>query len=234
MLGDCFVTNIENGIATIETRSGEKKRFMLSMMNQFFTVKDERLQKLIDEEREKKPVKKELSDSYIDRVELNGYPIIVSAPHPRNPLIGPRSQGIEIQSKSLMFEIVGYIASPGRIGSIEAEVPKDGRDKEFERLFPGQTYRPIELGDTPSGMPNKVSSQFRINFNNTRNCPEILRKNMGVGNGSCVGRINKSKFVIDLVSNYGFKFGYYQDVEKIRSIAEKKGFLNAFNKGYAR
>lgn len=151
-----------------------------------------------------------------------------------SPLVGERAQTISVRSEAEMFEIVGYMATPGRVSSVEAEVPKDGRDTTFERLFPGQTYRPIELGDTPSGMPNKLSPQFRINFANLRNCPETLLRNMGKGNGSCVGRINKSKFVIDIVQNYGFRFGDWQDISAIRSIAEKRGFLEEFESGYRR
>ena len=88
-----------------------------------------------------------------------------------NPLVGDRSQTISVRSEAEMFELVGYMATPGRVSSFEAEVPKDGRDVLFEKLFPGQPYRPIELGSTPSGMPNKLSPSFRINFANLRNCP---------------------------------------------------------------
>lgn len=151
-----------------------------------------------------------------------------------SPLVGYRAQTILVHSKAEMFELVGYMATPGRVSSVEAEVPKDGRDVTFEKLFPGQKYRPIELGETPSGMPNKLSPQFRINFASLRNCPETLMENMGKGNGSCVGRINKSKFVIDIVTNYGFRFGEWQDTSLIRSIAEKSGFLEDFERGYRR
>lgn len=151
-----------------------------------------------------------------------------------NPLVGARAQTISVSSESEMFEIIGYMATPGRVGSIEAEIPKDGRDRMFEKMFPGQTYRPIEMGNTPSGMPNKLSPQFRINFSNLRNCPEILKKNMGKGNSSCVGRINKSKFVINVVQQYGFRFGDQQDVNAIRAIAEKRGYKEDFERGYLR
>lgn len=151
-----------------------------------------------------------------------------------HPLIGERAQTINVRSEEEMFELVGYMASPYRVSSFEAEVPKDGRDETFEKLFPGQTYRPIELGDTPSGMPNKLSPQFRINFSDLSNCPEILKSNMGKGTGSCVGRINKSRFVIDLVQNYGFRFGDRQDVSTIRSIAQKRGYIEAYERGYRR
>jgi hypothetical protein len=88
------------------------------------------------------------------------------------------------------------------------------------------------MGYTPSGMPNKVSSQFRINFIDLRNCPTTLKINMGKGNGGCVGRINKSKFVLDLVEHYGFRFGDRQDVDCIRAVARKCGYLKEFEKGY--
>lgn len=155
-------------------------------------------------------------------------------PNGNSPLVGDRAMTIPVRSEAEMFELVGYMATPGRVRSIEAEVPKDGRDALFEKLFPGQIYRPIELGNTPSGMPNKLSPQFRINFGNLHNCPEILLKNMGKGNGSCVGRINKSKFVINIVQNYGFRFGDWQDISAIRAIAQERGFLEEFESGYRR
>lgn len=151
-----------------------------------------------------------------------------------NPLIGDRAQTINVSSEGEMFELIGYMAKPGRVSSIEAEIPKDGRDVIFESLFPGQTYRPIELRNTPSGMPNKLSPQFRINFADLKNCPDILKQNMGKGNGSCVGRINKSKFVINIVQNYGFKFGDRQDIELIREIAVRRGYSAEFDCGYFR
>lgn len=149
-------------------------------------------------------------------------------------LLGHRAQSIHFNSVSELFECIGYIANNRHVSSFEAEVPKDGRNRLFERLFPGQKYRPIEMGYTPSGMPNKVSPQFRINFINLENCPTILRANMGKGNGGCLGRINKSRFVLNLVQHYGFKFGDRQDVECIKSLAHKSGHLREFEEGYRR
>lgn len=149
-----------------------------------------------------------------------------------NSLLGPRSQGIDVDSEYEMFILVGYMAKPNRISSIEAEVPKDGRDLTFEKMFPGQKYRPIELGNTPSGMPNKLSPQFRINFVNLDNCPAKLKANMGKGNAGCAGRINKSKFVLELVMNYGFTFGEHQDIEFIKRNAENKGYIDAYYEGF--
>ena len=104
-------------------------------------------------------------------------------------LVGPRAESISMSCEQ-WFEVVGYMARPGRVSSFEAEIPKDGRDKVFEKLFPGQVYRPIELGDTPSGLPNKLGAQFRINFANLDNCPAVLNDSIRAGNGGCVGRIS--------------------------------------------
>ena len=147
-------------------------------------------------------------------------------------LVGPRAESIPMSCEQ-WFEVVGYMACPGRVSSFEAEIPKDGRDETFEKLFPGQVYRPIELGDTPSGLPNKLGPQFRINFSSLHNCPPVLKANIRAGNGGCVGRINKSRFVVDLVQFYGFRFGKYQDVAAIRKIAEDNGYLEEFEKGYS-
>lgn len=87
-------------------------------------------------------------------------------------LVGPRAESISMSCEQ-WFEVVGYMARPGRVSSFEAEIPKDGRDKVFENLFPGQVYRPIEPGDTPSGLPNKLGAQFRINFASLDNCPAV-------------------------------------------------------------
>ena len=234
--GDGEVKSITDNMIEIEFGDQVKKFQFPKAFDSFLKTDDEELNKRIAEEKEKlkaaevKKAPTPAPKAYSD--DRNYSPRAVRAVS--NPLIGDRAQTIAVHSENDMFEIVGYMATPGRVSSIEAEVPRDGRDETFERLFPGQTYRPIEMGDTPSGMPNKLSAQFRINFANIDNCPDPLVKNMGKGVGSCVGRINKSKFVLDIVQNYGFRFGDKQDVSAIRSIAEKRGFLESFEKGYRR
>ena len=99
-------------------------------------------------------------------------------------------------------------------------------------MFPKQTYRPIATGDTPCGLPNKISPQFRINFSDISNCSSVLAGHLCKGNAFCVARINRSRFVIDMVQNYGFRFGSSQNINNIRSIAEKRGCRETFEKGY--
>lgn len=149
--------------------------------------------------------------------------------------IGERSGYIDFNSDDELFEVIGYLAKPGRLAGIWAEIPNDDREADFKRLFPRQPYMPITMTTTSGGLPSKFSPQFRINLRNITNCPAILRPAIGKGLGSAiVGRINKSKFVVQLVHFFGFKFGDTQDVSAIRKIVGEYGYTKAFNRGYNR
>lgn len=149
--------------------------------------------------------------------------------------IGARSGLIDFNNDEELFEVIGYLARPGRLAGIWAEIPDDSREQDFKRLFPGQTYMPITLTTTSGGQPSKYSPQFRINLASMKNCPAILQPAIGKGLGSAVvGRINKSKFVVQLVHFFGFQFGNTQDVSAIRNKVAAYGFMNAFDRGYNR
>ena len=239
--GEGLVVEIGEDYATVRFGSIEKK-FAIKGFDKFFEIRDIALQRIVNQKSKEEPQITQTNkpsgatiqlavSSYINQKKTQSSSFRFS--NSANVLLGPRAQTIPIASEEQMFEIVGYMARPGRVSSIEAEVPKDGRNNIFERLFPGQTYRPITMGNTPSGMPNKLSSQFRINFASLRNCPQILKENMGAGNLSCVGRINKSEFVLTIVENYGFRFGDRQNTNEIRQIAAERGYLEAFERGYS-
>ena len=149
--------------------------------------------------------------------------------------IGERSGYIDFNSDDELFEVVGYLARPGRLAGIWAEIPNDDREADFKRLFPRQPYMPITMTTTPSGRPSKFSPQFRINLADMKNCPAILIPAIGKGLGSSiVGRINKSKFVVQLVHFFGFQFGDMQNVSDIKNKVAEYGFTKAFNRGYNR
>ena len=231
--GNGIVTDINEGYVTVSF-AAEEKKFMLKGFDRFFQYDDPELMDMVSEancppsQTQQYSASTEKKDTSI----RDYHPYTAIDRESSNVLLGPRAQTIAVYNQHQMFEIVGYIATPGRVKSFEAEVPVDGRDRFFEKMFPNQVYRPIQMGDTPSGMPNKLSPQFRINFSNTRNCPELLKKNLGAGNGGCVARLNKSKFVLLLVENYGFRFGESQNLAEIREIAAKKGFLEDFERGF--
>ena len=149
--------------------------------------------------------------------------------------IGDRSGFIDFNSDDELFEVVGYLAKPGRLAGIWAEIPNDYREADFKRLFPGQPYLPITMTTTSGGLPSKFSPQFRINLGDMRNCPAILKPVIGKGLGkTIVGRINKSKFVVQLVHYFGFQFGDTQNVSAIKNIVAGYGYTKAFNRGYNR
>ncbi len=169
------------------------------------------------------------------RVSANGKDIVRKIQAFNSSFIGDRSGFIDFNSDDELFEVVGYLAKPGRLAGIWAEIPNDDREADFKRLFPGQPYMPITMNITPSGQPSKFSPQFRINLGNMTNCPDILRPAIGKGFGNAiVGRINKSKFVVQLVHYFGFQFGDTQDVSAIKKIVDAYGYTNAFNRGYNR
>lgn len=237
MLGVGTVKSIENGIVTIEFKDSLRK-FRLVGLDNYFYIFDDELKRLVNKVNDELKTIHANRDNKDQLFEIKNSPSSFSAIHHSSSgsssyaLIGNRSQSIGELTAKEMYEIVGFLANPKNVSSFEAEVPADGRDKIFEKMFPGQPYRPISISDTPSGLQNKLSAQFRINLSSLRNCPTILRKNIGVGNGSCVGRINKSKFVLDLVEKYGFRFGRVQNVEKIKGIASRNGYLASFEHGY--
>lgn len=235
ILGTGIITDFKREYVIVEFGQ-DKKQFALKTFLNFFTVYNDELKKKIEKAQTPTETSIQRVAPPTPQVKVPTISCPVRQQHFSKapfPLLGPRSQTIYFKSDAELFEAIGYMARPGRVSSIEAEVPRDGSVDMFEAHFPGQKYRPIELGDTPSGMPNKFGSQFRINFASVYNCPQTLKENMGAGNGGCVGRINKSRFVMDMVTNYGFKFGDYQDESAIRKIAESKGHLSDFERGYS-
>lgn len=227
--GEGFVQGINGNVIEIQFGTQRKKFQFPQAFGSFLVTDDCELNEKV------RRAKALLHDTYKNKKYLSTTgPATKNSNNYMNSFVGNHSQTILVSSEQEMFELVGYMARPGRIKSIEAEIPKDGRDKLFENAFPGQKYRPIEMGNTPSGLPNKLSPQFRINFADLHNCPESLRINMGKGNGGCVGRINKSRFVFDLVQRYGFRFGDEQNLSKIKAIAQDSGYIEAFEKGFKR
>lgn len=124
------------------------------------------------------------------------------------------------------LEAIGYLAVPGVIGSIEATVPK-GKAEQFR-----EEYKNSYSEEYPYEA-DKYGRQFRIYLNDTEGCPEFLRDHL---DGRFGNRINNTKFIDELVKEYGFKFTKNpQNTEDIRKIVFKKhkvSDLDAFRKGF--
>jgi len=150
-------------------------------------------------------------------------------------ILSGRAGDIIFSNENDFFEAIGYLASPGRVGFFEAEVPNDGREKAFQKQFSGQKYRLITQGTTSGGNPMKYGVQYRIYLNSIENSPQTLKNHLRDGR-NYAARINKSAFVEKLVENYGFKFGYrvVQNSTDIRAIVSRKYpfYLADFDRGY--
>ncbi len=129
--------------------------------------------------------------------------------------------------------VLGYLASPDRVGYIEAQIPED-KVHVFLCAFPYAPYYPIKQGQTSGGNVMKQGCQLRIYFNNIDNCPSVLTPFLGVGTGKYVKRINKGRFVERIVKYYGFSFGQDQSVTSIRTAvtAVFPRNINKFDAGY--
>lgn len=147
-------------------------------------------------------------------------------------ILSDRAQDIIVSEADFCY-ILGYLASPGRVGFIEAQIPED-KIQLFKNEYPGQEYYPITQGETSGGNTMKQGIQFRIYFNNINNCPSVLLPYLGEGNTGYVKRINKGKFIEKIIEKYGFKFGHYQDAKTIRDNIIKYHPLNIndFDRGY--
>lgn len=147
-------------------------------------------------------------------------------------ILSKNAQDISLLNSELCL-VLGYLASPGRIGLIEAQIPED-KAHVFLRDFPNAPYYPIKQGETTGGYIMKQGCQLRIYINNIDNCPSVLLPYLGVGTGKSVKRINKGKFVERIVKEYGFSFGFDQSILNIRNAVETAfpNNINEFEQGY--
>lgn len=136
-----------------------------------------------------------------------------------------KAKDIETTNEELCY-ILGYLATPGRIKYIEAQVPYD-KENEFCEAYPGQLYEKMK------NTSDKYSYQFRIILNYTQNCPEPLKDVLSIGGGSneCISR---GRFIEKIINEYGFRFLEPIDKDLIRSNVEAKHpeCLGYFDRGY--
>lgn len=148
-------------------------------------------------------------------------------------ILGGRALDIDVSERDLCL-ILGYLATPGRVGFIEAQIPEE-KVSLFKKAYPNQECYPITQGKTSSGNIMKQGMQFRIYFNDIQNCPPVLLPFIGEGNDTYVKRINKGKFIEKIIENYGFRFGHSQDGKLIREQALKyhPQYIDFFDEGYS-
>ena len=139
-----------------------------------------------------------------------------------------RASNIYLTDQELC-EALGYLATPGRIIRIEAQVPYKKKD-EFERVYPGQNYYWMQP------WANKQSYQLRVMMNSIRNCPQFLLNHITLGGGNTgAGCISRGLFVENMVENFGFRFeDNYQNTTLIRQCVASRfpTLISYFDKGF--
>lgn len=120
-------------------------------------------------------------------------------------------------------EIIGYLAQPGIIANITAEVPVK-KCAEFEEKYGVTPY--------PVNSEHKYGDQYRIYLSDPDGCPDILKNALDLN----YGRLNDTVFIRELVDEYGFSF--FQATQDSRAIQERAkaasgesytSFLKGFN-----
>ena len=120
-------------------------------------------------------------------------------------------------------ELIGYLAQPGIIANITAEVPVK-KCADFEAKYGVKHY--------PVNSEHKYGDQYRIYLSDPDDAPDALKAALD----QKYGRLNDTVFIRELVDEYGFTFFQpRQDVRSIHSKAKAKGdtgyasFLKGFN-----
>lgn len=138
-----------------------------------------------------------------------------------------RAMDITVSEKELCY-ILGYLAKPGRIKYIEAQVPY-GKESIFMNAYPGADYDKMKLTS------DKQSFQFRIILNYNGDCPQALADALTSGGGpfykNCISR---GRFVERIINEYGFEFFNAPNPSVIRNIVQRRypRYLLDFDEGY--
>lgn len=143
-------------------------------------------------------------------------------------ILTERASDIYLSDEQLC-EALGYLATPGRLIRIEAQVPY-GKERIFENNYPGQEYYSM----LPTS--DKQSFQLRIMLNSANNCPSFLASEITYGGGlTGAGCISRGLFVERMVEWFGFRFTVEkQDVCLIKECVQTQfpTLMAYFDKGF--
>ena len=117
--------------------------------------------------------------------------------------------------------IIGYLAQKGVVDTITAEVPKK-KIAEFKERYGVEPY--------PIPSDKKYGNQYRVYLSDPDSAPPVLRAALDTK----YSRLNDSKFVSELIDNYGFTFFSKQNSQKILERAKQQApdSFNSFLSGY--
>lgn len=135
---------------------------------------------------------------------------------------------IEWPSDKEKFEAIGYLAKPGVIDCIEATVPEDRLEKfrkEYDGYYTSEFPYITKVG-------SKYGYQFRIYLNDTEGCPDFLASQL---DEKYQNRINDTRFIAELVKEYGFCFTHFpqfSDIIHKTVLLKRPEQIPSFMKGY--
>lgn len=106
--------------------------------------------------------------------------------------------GFTWTSEKDKFEAIGFLARPGVVDSISAQVQHKYIEK-FKERFAGKYSKeyPYDVGE------NKYGYQYRIDINHAEGCPKELLTHL---EGKYKLRLENNDFIRELVEKYGFVF----------------------------
>lgn len=132
---------------------------------------------------------------------------------------------IEWPSDKEKFEAIGYLAKPGVIDCIEATVPPEKLEK-FKEEYDGRYTSEYPY------TADKYGYQFRIYLNDTEGCPDFLASQL---DKKYQNRINDTRFIAELVKEYGFCFTHFPqhfDIIHKTVLLKRPEQIPSFMKGY--
>lgn len=132
---------------------------------------------------------------------------------------------IEWPSDKEKFEAIGYLAKPGVVDCIEATVPPEKLEK-FKEEYDGKYTSEYPY------MADKYGYQFRIYLNDTEGCPDFLASQL---DRKYQNRINDTRFIAELVKEYGFCFTHFPqffDIIHKTVLLKRPEQIPSFMKGY--
>jgi len=127
---------------------------------------------------------------------------------------------------SEFYTTLGWLAK--HTGTVSAALP-DYLEPTFRKHFGDAPCRVVDSRKKgPAGWTSQWTSSFAVSLKKPESIPALLEQYLNPARKA----LTNSEFVLDLVDNYGFKFGKAQDLEAIRSCVPST-YHNDFELGLA-
>ena len=131
-----------------------------------------------------------------------------------------------LSKASEFYTALGWLTK--HTGTVSAALP-DYLDKYFLAHFGDVPHRVVDSKKKgPSGWTSQWTSSFQVSLKKPDCIPVIFEKYLNPARKA----LTKSEFVLELIDNYGFRFGKTQDLDEIRSCVPSE-YITDFEYGLA-